>query len=326
MSERMRVRAARAISSKVERNPSSQSKSMGLSSATAKWRTSSLGVGAASSTRQHRSTVDEKKSSRPKRPHDEASPGGAGGSDGGGGAAMAASTSRTRLRRAFSSSSLATRRSSTSPRRTQTSVLSVDGRFFVVLRRRWTRHRSSSAPRRKCACRKRAPAPSGVFTKSYMFIIRANDVQFRCLKYRGQTSSAKRFVSAITISSPASDQAICSSCSMRASCCTKGGTGPLGGELLLLGGCGPFGWPLGGGGSPPDGLMRGGPSIYPGCAVAFWSSGAIDARTRRRSLFAGVVRCLYDDRAVSNCIYAAQGSHKGSTAPSRKNRVRVRVL
>ena len=25
-----------------------------------------------------------------------------------------------------------------------------------------------------------------------MFIIRANDVQFRCLKYRGQTSSAKR--------------------------------------------------------------------------------------------------------------------------------------
>ena len=48
---------------------------MGLSSATAKWRTSSLamGVGAASSTRQHLSTVDEKKSSRPKRPQDEAS-------------------------------------------------------------------------------------------------------------------------------------------------------------------------------------------------------------------------------------------------------------
>ena len=258
---------------------------MGLSSATAKWRTSSLGVGAASSTRQHRSTVDEKKSSRPKRPHDEESSlGGGGASDGGGGAAMAASTSRTRLRRAFSSASLATRRSSTSPRRTQTSVLSVDGRFFVVLRRRWTRHRSASAPRRKCACRKRAPFPSGVFAKSYMFIIRANDVQFRCLKYRGQTSSAKRLVSAITISSPASDHSTCFSCSMRASCWTKGGTGPLGGVLLLPGGCGPFGWPLGGGGRPADGLMRGGPSIYPGCAVAFWSSGAVDARTRRRSL------------------------------------------
>ena len=143
-------------------------------------------------------------------PRRASSPGGAeGASDGGGGAAMAASTSRTRLRRAFSSASLATRRSSTSPRLTQTSVLSVDGRFFVVLRRRWTRHRSASAPRRKCACRKRAPAPSGTFAKSYMFIIRANDVQFRCLKYRGQTSSAKRFVSATTTSSPASDHSIC---------------------------------------------------------------------------------------------------------------------
>ena len=51
---------------------------------------------------------------------------------------------------------------------------------------------------------------------------------------------------------------------------------------------------------------------------AFWSAGAIDARTRRRSLFAGVARCLYDDRAVSNCIYATQGSHKGSTVPGRR--------
>ncbi|CAH0366889.1 unnamed protein product [Pelagomonas calceolata] len=250
---------------------------MGLSSATAKWRTSaSDGVGAASSTRQHLSTVDEKKSSRPKRPHDEASPGGAGGgaSDGGGGAAMAASTSRTRRRRAFSSASLATRRSSTRPRRTQTSVLSVDGRFFVVLRRRWTRHRSFSAPRRKCGCRKRAPEPSGVFTKSYMFIIRANDVQFRCLKYRGQTSSAKRFVSATTTSSPASDQAICFSCIMRPSCCTKGGTGPLGG---CLGGCGP--------------------SIYAG----FVSAGAACGR----------MPCDYYSVVIS--IDAAWGSHISST-------------
>ena len=162
--------------------------------------------------------------------------------------------------RAFSSSSFATRCSSTRPRGPTSCCR---GRPLL---------RGAPPPltpplligAAACACRKRAGAVRRLHEVVHVHHPRERR-PVPMLKVQGRLVG-KRLVSAITISSPASDQATCFASSMRASCCTKGGTGPLGGCCCPVVAVRSVGrWAV----ASPDGPMRGGPSIYPGCAVAF---------------------------------------------------------
>ena len=187
----------------------------GLSSVTASG-ARSLGGAAPSSTRRAPFTVDERPEAE--EPHDEAPPPG-----GGGGMAGAAPPSRpTAAPPSKASSSKQQRVFKHEPRRTQTSV-SVDGRFFVLLRRWRTRHRSSSAL--KCACRSALHFPGTSRSRTCSSSARSSSSSDAV---QGATSRG-RFVRYHN-ARPAGPGNMFS-CSMRASW-TKGGTGALGGGLL----------------------------------------------------------------------------------------------
>ena len=104
---------------------------------------------------------------------------------------------------------------------------------------------------------------------------------------------------------------MCPSCSMRASCCTKVGPSR---SVVAAGGCGPVGrWAV---------VAVALPSMQ--VVQAAFGAQALSTRVRVDGPFCGVVRCLYDNRAVSNCIYAAhRAAIKARHAGRREKRVRV---